>query len=716
MQASHQIPPWLSRDSGKSPSAGLSSVTEFGFSLRASWIFFATAYFGLIIGLGTWYFIRNEGYALDDSFITYRYAFHLREGYGLVFNVGESYYGTTAAGYAVLLAVGAALASALAWLVGVRLDALHAIPLVATFASAFAMVSIAAILPVIARARTNWAQWILSAAASILLFSSGAFNEVAGHETYPFLAAAFIGTVLIVCCNAYLAGSLCLAIATSFRPDAILFAAIVPAMDWLRCGLSLRRYLQRPQVAASILLYCSVLGLWLGYLAWHFGTPLPGTMAAKRAQVILGDWTNYSPSILIKFLKDRTDPTQWHLACVGWLAFFLAAVGFGSNKPGLAKFLSKRKLEADVCIGAVWLIFGILSVGAYLAFRVTFWAWYGTPPEFVLFVVAFVGWIKLHQWARELVPQRIAARAAWLKLISPAVPVAILILLTAKERYYFITWEQTRHVWAHSSAYLEIADFVRKERPGGASIQTLEPGSLGYHLGPKYVVVDELGLTAPGVAQALMRHDFSWTFNKWHPDYVICSWPAQFAACTQGLQKASYELVGEFDRDFWTANIGHGAQLWRKAAAKAYPMRMQKVNLAGSAVVTSETGRSSIRIEQTQPDSLHIFYDGLPTDNRWIAIMLPVDLSAVVRERFVSMTAKMETRLASDTQGCLGIYNGTKDECSPNVPMRGDANLRVDTTTSQHGPLQFKFNIFPMRNAGPFEIILSDIQVNQSPQ
>lgn len=67
---------------------------------------FLRAIYGLqIISLAVIYYLRNKGYSVDDSFITYRYAYHLKEGFGLVFNVGENYYGTTAAGYAVILAL-----------------------------------------------------------------------------------------------------------------------------------------------------------------------------------------------------------------------------------------------------------------------------------------------------------------------------------------------------------------------------------------------------------------------------------------------------------------------------------------------------------------------------------------------------------------------------------------------------------------------------------
>jgi hypothetical protein len=68
-------------------------------------LFLRSVYLLQIVFLGVTYYFRNKGYSVDDSFITYRYAYHLKEGFGLVFNVGENYYGTTAAGYAVILAL-----------------------------------------------------------------------------------------------------------------------------------------------------------------------------------------------------------------------------------------------------------------------------------------------------------------------------------------------------------------------------------------------------------------------------------------------------------------------------------------------------------------------------------------------------------------------------------------------------------------------------------
>ena len=43
-------------------------------------------------------------FAIDDFFITHRYAWNLAHGYGFVFNPGERVFGTTAPGLGLLLA------------------------------------------------------------------------------------------------------------------------------------------------------------------------------------------------------------------------------------------------------------------------------------------------------------------------------------------------------------------------------------------------------------------------------------------------------------------------------------------------------------------------------------------------------------------------------------------------------------------------------------
>jgi hypothetical protein len=53
-----------------------------------------------------WGLKRPPEFAVDDAFITYRYADNLRRGLGLVYNPGQSVLGTTTPLFALLLAAG----------------------------------------------------------------------------------------------------------------------------------------------------------------------------------------------------------------------------------------------------------------------------------------------------------------------------------------------------------------------------------------------------------------------------------------------------------------------------------------------------------------------------------------------------------------------------------------------------------------------------------
>src|SRR5258706_3941841 len=93
--------------------------------------------FLVVAALTAFHLRHNEGYAVDDSFITFRYAQNALEGHGLVFNAGERYYGSTAMGYAALLAAIAEVLSMFSFRVGVHQ--------IATFLSALSMASVSAI-------------------------------------------------------------------------------------------------------------------------------------------------------------------------------------------------------------------------------------------------------------------------------------------------------------------------------------------------------------------------------------------------------------------------------------------------------------------------------------------------------------------------------------------------------------------------------------------
>jgi len=506
------------------------------------------------------YYSINKNYSIDDSFITYRYADNLKNGFGLVFNVGERYYGTTAAGYAVLLAA-----------VAVFFDALlsnitGALPSVQNYAvgvSCFSLAIICLCFPVIVRAGDAVWRWLLSAAMAGLLFSVSAFNGVPGHETYTFLAMSLVSIVLFEK-HLYIASGICLGIAATFRPDAILFAPILLLLDWrrLRVGFwpfvvlyTVRRYI----VGLSIILLPWILFVWL-----YFGQIIPGTMDAKKAQVAMAYWSLYSPIILYKFLI-KMETLIIALECLG--AFYGAYILVKSKRSGVT-------LQTQgAFVGVTWLLFGIGSFLFYFSINITFWDWYGVP---VLFALVIPGFIFL-----EVAFDRISLFASGLmsrgfeRLTQQVVLYLLLVALTIGVSGNFLQWMRSpEQYWAHSGAYSEIVAFLKEVEPGGTSIQMPEPGSFGYHLGPSYMVIDELGIITPGVAAAFLKGDNDYASNTYNAEYLICGWPGLYSECSKPTLNENFVLIGEYDFNFWESRIGHGARLYRrKDGSRRLPRR-----------------------------------------------------------------------------------------------------------------------------------------------
>ena len=528
----------------------MSVKMNFNINKHSSLIIFVS-YLLLLLVLSLFHFERNTNYSVDDSFITYRYAFHLREGYGLVFNIGEAYYGTTAAGYAAVLTLFSSLGIFIANILTIN-ESYFSIQNVSTFLSTMSLTTVSLLMFHISGARKSILLSIPLFVFTSLLFYASPFNEVSGHETYAYLATAFAGTVLVVFSNSYYLGAFFLAISASFRPDAVLFAAIVPVVDLFRSELSFKNYLKIKFLGFTAV-YILVLGSWLLYLTIHFGSPVPGTMAAKKVQVALGYWPLYTMQVLREYFSVALNSLGFNIVKVGLLGLILRY-----------KFKEQTYIRSNLTyIAVVWILFGVLSASAYLIFNVTFWPWYGVPLFFSVLITTCIGWIKIF----NLIEFSLVALGQNNKKIRLVELISISIIVLALILYTFPRmnkWATTKNINLHTSSYSEIVDFISKDSPQGAVIQISEPGSLAFHLGPKYKVVDELGLISPGVAQALKRKDFSYTTNTWKAKYLVCSWRGHYSACANSIILKDYNLAGEFNNEFWKPMLGSGAKLFKR--------------------------------------------------------------------------------------------------------------------------------------------------------
>ena len=504
---------------------------------------------GLLIVLAVAYYLRNQNYSVDDSFITYRYAFHLSQGDGLAFNVGEKYYGTTAAGYAIVLATFDKLASLLHLNLSTQNISVGISTLALLITSLFAF-------SITGRRSKPIESALLTLGLAVSLFTAFAFNEVAGHETYAFLALAFVGVVL-ASYEKMLAAGIIVAIATTFRPDAVLFAPIICCAYMLFNKLGLRRALTNKQLILFACGFFLVAIPWLLFLYSYYGRISPGTMDAKKAQILIGGFAIYDLETIFGYVSGSIDWIARAAIALGVILFGINL--FHSKTPSPKAFIEKQ----HSFIGTCWLAFLVISIGFYVSINVTFWRWYGIPAVFSLMIIAFCGFCALTGKKNEA--QKADAKPALFFALAAA------ILLVANIAH-IESWFTSENLNPHTKAYYDIAQYLKKAEPDGTVIEMAEPGSFGMQLGPKFTIVDELGLISPGVATALLKGDKTYTNRTYNPKYIVCSWGSPYSACTIPEIILNYDFVGEFDTDFWAKYLSHGAKLYRKNTSNLLPL------------------------------------------------------------------------------------------------------------------------------------------------
>ena len=510
----------------------------------------AVVVIGLLIVIAVAYYLRNQNYSVDDSFITYRYAFHLSQGDGLAFNVGEKYYGTTAAGYAIVLAAFKKLASTLHLSLSTQNISVAISTLALLITSLFAFC-------ISARRSTPSLSALLTLGLALSLFTAYSFNEVAGHETYAFLALAFVGVVL-ASYEKMLAAGIIVAIATTFRPDAVLFAPIICCAYFLFNNLDLRRALSNKQLIQFACGFFLIAIPWLLFLYSYYGRISPGTMDAKKAQILIGGFPTYNISGILGYVSES----------INWIARAAILVGVGlfgtdlfSNKKSTpTPFIEKQHSFIGLC----WLAFLIISISFYISINVTFWRWYGIPAVFSLIIISFCGFCAVAGKKNENLK------------VNPKTALFIVLCATAllaANIAHIKLWLTSENINPHTKAYYEIAQYLKKAEPEGTVIEMAEPGSFGMQLGPKFTIVDELGLISPGVATALLKGDKTYTNRTYNPKYIVCSWGSPYSACSIPEIILNYDFVGDFDADFWTKFLGHGAKLYRKNTSNLPPLK-----------------------------------------------------------------------------------------------------------------------------------------------
>ena len=318
---------------------------------------------------------------VDDAYITFRYARNLISGRGLVYNPGERVLGTTTPLYTFLLA-GAALATGSRDFPALAL-ALNALSGAAAVWLLYGLgkrvtgqvpAAVAALLWAVAPYSVTFAVGGMETDLTIALLLAAAYAHLTGH---PRALAVLSALALLA------------------RPD----AAILLVLLWL-AQLTTRR---APLAIRNIpwregLIGLAILAPWLIWGTSYFGSPLPGSIAAKAITYRLG--SNASLVRLIQhygtpFLGDALFGPAWHL--VGF-AVYLLLCGLG----GLRAVRRNRR---------VWplLAYPYLYLTVFAAANPLLFRWYLAPPLPFYFLFILTGvWAVAGDVGRAIRPSLFA--------------------------------------------------------------------------------------------------------------------------------------------------------------------------------------------------------------------------------------------------------------------------------------------------------------------
>lgn len=407
---------------------------------------------------------RFSGRAGDDIYISYRYAYNLAHGRGLVFNPGEKVFGISDPGLAMLLA-------ALNRVTGVE------IPVLGTWVTGVALLVIAGALLAASREHgretEGWLGGTLVLGSAYVWFGQGA-------GTLPALAllllAARSGR------SPWLAGLLT-GLAFCCRPDAALGAIVLALLligeAWRGAAIDVRGLharLSRPSVFALVFGAVAAPALAAAWL--YYGTPLPDTLLAKRHFAALAPETFTGTA----FWRSALQVFCGFTAGGGPALLLLGVVGQGPL------FRSAGRS------GRFLIVYSLAMASFYTIAALPFFIWYTIPTAIAVLYGAPFALGAVLRAARQIATTRAAQRAASWVALSATVAVGTVVLLAAFVGSY--RWWQNGDAgnW-RLFAYRKAGEWIRDHTPPTADVAFDEVGILGY--ASDHPIVDLVGLVTP---------------------------------------------------------------------------------------------------------------------------------------------------------------------------------------------------------------------------
>lgn len=426
----------------------------------------------LLCGLLIW--PGASRWAYDDPYITYRYAENLLAGTGLVYNPGLRVLSTTTPGYTLLLA-----GLGLFW---------PNLPLLSNVIGLLAILGSGLLLVALLPADFG----LLPAVLVALLMALLAPAYTALGSEMPLYTLLILATLLLVERGHPLGAGLLGGLTAVVRPDGALLAVVAVAAFWRQ-----PRALLLAAVGTAL-----AAGPWYLFALLHYGSPIPVTLAAKRAQLAqIAGSTSFLATLGRGLAAYARSP--WFWAALPCLAY------------GLLTLARQRRLP-------LLLVWTTLYVGAYTALGVSGYHWYAVPvyPALV-WLVGYGAWAFAPGYRLQDTGFRVQ------------MVVVLLLLLPVIGAGLGLSRLLARAPEPRAALYAQVGDWLAANTPATASVGAVEVGIIGYH--SRRPMVDFAGLIQPEVRASAGNSYLDWgaaAIQRYQPDVVVV--PAALATALDG--------------------------------------------------------------------------------------------------------------------------------------------------------------------------------------
>ncbi len=417
-----------------------------------------------------WGLLRSPQNAFDDAFITYRYAAHLQDGLGLVYNPGEWVLGTTAPLYAILLGALSRLGPTVEWWG-------H-------------WVSVAA--------------WVVSAWTALALFRQHE-RPAAGAVAALFLAVLPLGVPTLGMETATLLALLLLSAWawTGDRPVLAPLFSVLAVLTRLDAGLLVAllfaaRSLSRRRILWRQALLSAALALpWFAYATWRYDSPLPNSVLAKVNQNQLMEVSG-SVSFIAQFARHLTDGSPLLAVAI----VVALAVGL---------YVIVRYACAWWWLPA-WVI---LYIGTYTALNVaSTFPWYFVPPLAGFALTAALG---LGHLLGDSVAAPVRPRATLLRAVGGLACAGVILFFHGRGALADSLSDRPGYL----PEYREAGAWLAANTDPMARVAAIEIGVIGYLSGRP--ILDTMGLVSPELRGHLVGWEETLTYALWQvePAYLV---------------------------------------------------------------------------------------------------------------------------------------------------------------------------------------------------